>query len=102
MPAFPGACMNHTVTLDSIAAARTRLDDLQAEMEAGARCAERIRADASEMDSRVVNFVRQTERLHALLHCADELKVSITEQRAILRDLRSVDRSGPSRDPAPK
>jgi hypothetical protein len=81
--------MNHTVTLDSIAAARTQLDDLQAEMEAGARCAERICADASAMDSRVATFVRQTERLHALLHCADELKVSIAEQRAILRDLRS-------------
>jgi conjugal transfer/entry exclusion protein len=84
--------MNQGVTLDSITAARTRLDDLQAEMEAGARCAERIRADASAMDSRVATYIRQTERLHALLHCADELKASITEQRTILRDLRlSID-----------
>ena len=80
--------MNHTVTLESITTARTRLDDLQAEIEAAARCAERIRVDACEMDDRVVNYIRQTDRMHALLHCADELKASITEQRAILRDLR--------------
>ena len=80
--------MNHTVTLDSITTARTRLDDLQAEIEAGARCAERICADAFEMDNRVATYIRQTERLHSLLHCSDELKASIREQRTILRDLK--------------
>jgi predicted RNase H-like nuclease (RuvC/YqgF family) len=85
--------MSHAATLESIATARAHLDDLQAEIEAGARCAERLRADAGEIDSRVVTYIRQTARLHALVNCTDELRASIAEQRTILRDLRkSIDR----------
>lgn len=77
---------------ESIATARTQIDDLQAELEAGARCADRIHADVTTIDDRVTNRIRQTARMTALLECASELKKSIQDQRAILRDLRrSVD-----------
>ena len=79
--------MTHVATLESISAARTQLDDLQAEMEAGARCAERLCADVT--DERVETYMLQVARLHALVECADALRSSLAEQRTILRDLRA-------------
>lgn len=77
----------------SIAAVRTQIDDLEAELEAGARCAERIRTDVKVIDDRVMNHLRNAARMTALLEAADDLKRSIRDQRQILRDLRqSVDR----------
>ena len=76
---------------DSIATVKTQIDDLQAEVEAGARCADRIHADV-KVDDRVMNHRRQAARMTALLENAEELKKSIQDQRRILRDLRqSVD-----------
>ena len=78
---------------DSISIVRTQIEDLRAELEAGARYADRIHADVKIIDDRVVNHLRQTARMSALVESADELKKSIRDQRGILRDLRqSVDR----------
>jgi predicted RNase H-like nuclease (RuvC/YqgF family) len=78
---------------ESIATARTQIEDLQAELEAGARCADRIHADVKTIDDRVMHHIRQTTRMTALLECASELRKSIQDQRAILGDLRrSVDK----------
>jgi hypothetical protein len=77
----------------SLDSARTHLADLQAEMEAGARHVERIHADATSRDPRVETFLRQTARHHTLSEHVGELKASIKQQRALLRDLRaSLDR----------
>ena len=77
---------------ESIATARTQIEDLQAELELGARCADRIHADVKTIDDRVTTHIRQTARMTALLGCAAELKKSIQDQRALLHDLRrSVD-----------
>jgi hypothetical protein len=77
---------------ESIATVRTQIDDLQAELELGARCADRIHADVETIDGRAIDHVRQVPRMTALLDCASELKKSIRDQQAILRDLRrSID-----------
>lgn len=73
----------------SIDTARTCLEDLQAEVEAGARCAERIYLSASGIDSRVSIHLQQAARFAALIECAGELKESIGQQRAILHELRT-------------
>ena len=84
--------MNDERLRESIATARTQIEDLQAELEAGARFVDRIHADVKTIDDRVINHVRQTARMRALLGCASELKKSIRDQQAILRELRrSVD-----------
>lgn len=74
---------------ESIATVRTQIEDLQSEMEAGARYADHLQAGVKVMDDSVVTYLRSTSRLSALLERADELKKSIGEQRALLRDLRS-------------
>ena len=73
---------------ESIATVRTQIDDLQAELEAGARCADRIHADVTTVDDRLLNHVRQAARMTALLDCVSELRKSIRDQRVIVRDLR--------------
>lgn len=73
---------------ESIDSVRTWLDDLQAELEAGARCAERIHDDATTLDARVVNHGSQLEELRALVERVRELRTSIREQRTLLRNLR--------------
>lgn len=73
---------------ESIATVRTQIEDLQAELEAGSRCVDRIHADVKTIDDRVMSYISQTARMTALLECATELKKSIQDQRTILRDLR--------------
>jgi len=76
----------------SVSTARTQIEDLQAELEAGARCVDRIQSDVKTIDGRTLNYFRQTARMTALLESAEELKKSIREQQDLLRDLRrSVD-----------
>ena len=75
----------------SLTAARTCVEDLQAEIEAGLRCAERIHVNAM-INDRVLLHQREAARLGALRRCAEDLKASIAQQQGILRDLRrSID-----------
>ena len=81
----------HAATLgESLSAVRVQLDDLQAEMEAGDRCAIRIQSGAAAIDERVVAHLQHTARRDALLQCASELRASIAQQREILRELRGT------------
>jgi predicted RNase H-like nuclease (RuvC/YqgF family) len=82
------ASMNADRLRESIATVRTQIEDLQAELEAGARCADRIHADVKTIEDRVLNHLRLAARMTALCDCASELKKSIHDQRVILRDLR--------------
>jgi uncharacterized coiled-coil DUF342 family protein len=83
-----GDLMNAERLHASISTVRTQIEDLQAEVEAGARCADRIQSDVKTIDERTLNYFRQTARMTALLECADELKKSIHEQQELLCDLR--------------
>lgn len=84
--------MNAEWLRESIATVRTQIDDLQAELEAGSRCADRIHADVKTIDDRVMTHARHTARMTALFECVSELTKSIRDQRTILRDLRrSID-----------
>jgi len=74
---------------ESVAAVRTQIEDLQAEMEAAARCADHIHTDMQIIDGRSARHSRLTTRFTSLLRRADELKKSIEEQQALLRDLRT-------------
>ena len=69
--------------------ARAHLDDLQSEIEAGARCADRIHDGANTIDSRLLTTLQSAARLGALRDCVTELRASIVVQRTILRDLRA-------------
>lgn len=69
--------------------ARAHLDDLQSEIEAGARCADRIHDGARTIDSRMLTALQSAARLEALRDCVTELRGSIAEQRTILRGLRT-------------
>ena len=73
---------------ESIATVRTQIEDLQAEVEAGARCADRIHANVRTIDGHAINHFQHTARMTALLGSASELKKSIRDQRTLLRDLR--------------
>ena len=91
-PWHPAGTMKAERLHDSMATVRTQIEDLQAEVEAGARCADRIHTDVKIIDDRVMNHFRQAGRMTALLESAEELKKSIRDQRRILRGLRqSVD-----------
>jgi len=74
---------------ESIATVRTQIEDLQSEMEAGARCADHLRTGVKVMDDSVTTYLCSTRRLTALLERTDALRKSIGEQRTLLRDLRS-------------
>jgi len=91
-PRMPKGSMDSERLRDSIATVRTQIDDLQAELEAGARCVDRIHADVKTIDEQAISHSRQIARMIALRDCASELRKSIQDQRSILRDLRrSID-----------
>ena len=72
----------------SFVTARTQVNDLQAEIEAGARCADRMRVEAAAIDERVITHLQYAAQLGSFTQCVRELQTSIAEQRSILRDLR--------------
>ena len=75
---------------DSLAAVRVQLDDLQADMEAGDRCAVRIQSNATSIDERLAAHLQHAARCGALRQCASELRASIAQQREILTELRGT------------
>lgn len=74
------------LSVDSI---RTRLADLEAELEAGARCADRIHAGTATLDGRVIEHGVRVAEWRALVDRVAELKASIKEQRTLLAELRT-------------
>jgi hypothetical protein len=82
--------MKHQALRTSIDVARARVEDLQAEMEAAARCVNRIHSHAtSQVDHRVKTFLIQAARVGELVRNAQQLRESIAQQRSLLRDLRA-------------
>jgi hypothetical protein len=65
------------------------LDDLQAELEAGARTLEKIDAHAFRLDDHVATHLRQAGLAGELLRQVQALKQSVAQQRATLLELRA-------------
>jgi hypothetical protein len=78
---------------DAAELVETRLDDLQAEMEAGSRCATRLGEEAADLDGRLAISLRTAERTGELLRRVGELHRSLHQQRALMRHLRIEVRS---------
>jgi predicted RNase H-like nuclease (RuvC/YqgF family) len=73
---------------ESIGSARTRVDDLQAEIEAGARWVDQIHAEADALEQRLMRQMEFAAQLGSLRQHSRELRASMTQQRSILRQLR--------------
>jgi hypothetical protein len=77
-----------TVIRETLGRARAQLDDLQAELEAGSREAEKV-LDCAHRIERSADGQRQTaDALVRLRRRAIELRRSPSEQRALMRQLR--------------
>jgi chromosome segregation ATPase len=77
------------MTLDDAAdLLETRLDDLQAEMEAGTRCVTKLRDEAAGRDGRLGTALRTAQQTGELMHRVAELERSIRQQRLLMRHLR--------------
>jgi chromosome segregation ATPase len=82
-----------TVIRETLGTARAQLDDLQAELEAGTRQADKIANSAAALDLDVVNVVKDQQseaqaELSVLRTRAAELRASLREQRELMRQLR--------------
>ena len=64
------------------------LDDLQAELEAGARALEKIHTQVSRGEQFVAAHARQAGSMRDLLHRIEALRGSVQQQRATLAELR--------------
>jgi hypothetical protein len=67
-------------------AARTQLDDLQSELEAGGRFVQKLQGDVAVLNGRAVgDHIKETQSLLARLA---ELRASVRAQRWLMRQLR--------------
>lgn len=64
----------------------TRLDDLQAEMEAGARCVSKLCSAAA--DDQIALALKTADTTGRLMRRIAELRESVTEQRRLMQQLR--------------
>ena len=71
---------------EAVELVETRLDDLQAEMEAGVRCATKLRN--SIVDERVATALRTADESGRLVGNIAELRRSLGEQRTLMNQLR--------------
>jgi predicted RNase H-like nuclease (RuvC/YqgF family) len=76
------------VVHQTVAAVRTQLNDLMAELEAGSRFVERIQTGVAALDSRLVSNSRQREELELLTRRLAELRGSVTQQRMLMTQVR--------------
>lgn len=66
----------------------TRLDDLQSEIEAGARTVEKIQDDVGRVDAYLKIRFRQPTLMGSLIPRIRELRERVAHQRTALKDLR--------------
>jgi predicted RNase H-like nuclease (RuvC/YqgF family) len=77
-----------TVIRETLGTARAQLDDLQAELEAGTRQAEKIMDCAAALDAVTTERREAEQQLTILLRRTSELRASLREQRALMKQLR--------------
>jgi predicted RNase H-like nuclease (RuvC/YqgF family) len=88
LAAFHGKKRGEMTLKDVADLVETRLDDLQAEMEAGERCATKLHDQANGVDNRLETVIRTAERTGQMAHRVAELQRSLRQQRALMRQLR--------------
>jgi predicted RNase H-like nuclease (RuvC/YqgF family) len=72
----------------TVAIARAQLDDLMAELEAGARFVERIQSGLATLNGPVTQSQRNREELAQLATRLGDLRASVRQQRALMTQLR--------------
>lgn len=72
----------------TVVTARAQLDDLTAELEAGARFVDRIETGLAALDGRFASGRRRREELELLIQRLDDLRGSVRQQRALMTQLR--------------
>lgn len=72
----------------TVAAARAQLDDLLAELEAGARFVDGIERGIAALDKRVSDNYRNREEMEHLVGRLGDLRASVSEQRVLMKQLR--------------
>ena len=77
-----------TVIRDTLGTARAQLDDLQAELEAGTREAEKIMNCAAALDAATARRRECEEELSKRRLLAEDLRASLREQHDLMRQLR--------------
>jgi chromosome segregation ATPase len=77
-----------TVIRDALGTARAQLDDLQAELEAGNRQAQKLLNCAFALDGAAAEHRTTAEQLSRLRERAADLQESLREQRALMNQLR--------------
>jgi hypothetical protein len=73
---------------DTVAAARAQLDDLLAELEAGARFVDGIERGVTSLDGRLTTSQRHRDEMERLIGRLAELRDSVRQQRALMMELR--------------
>ncbi|HEX2442665.1 MAG TPA: hypothetical protein VHJ77_01875 [Vicinamibacterales bacterium] len=77
-----------SIIRETLGTARTQLNDLQAELEAGSREAEKVLDCAHRIEQCVDGQRQAADALVRLQRRAIELRRSLSEQRALMRQLR--------------
>jgi hypothetical protein len=72
----------------AVATARAQLDDLMAELEAGARFAEKIQNGVAALDDRLIRNQHRQEEMARLVQRLTDLRASLQQQRALMAQLR--------------
>jgi predicted RNase H-like nuclease (RuvC/YqgF family) len=77
------------VVRQAVTTARAQLDDLLAELEAGARFVDRIQAGIASLDSRLAYQQQQRDEVEQLIRRIGELRASVQQQRVLMKQLRA-------------
>lgn len=72
----------------AVATARAQLDDLMAELEAGSRFVDRIHSGVAALDGRQIRNPQQQVEMAELTRRLDDLRESVRQQRALMKQLR--------------
>lgn len=80
------ALPDSAVMKQAVVAARARLDDLQAELEAGARFAQKIECDLAALSGRITH--RGFGEIEDLMSRLAALRASVRAQRRLMSELR--------------
>jgi hypothetical protein len=83
-----GSSLSPVGVSHAVAAARAQLDDLMAELEAGARFVEKIQSGVATLDDRLIRNQQQQAEMAQLVQRLSDLRASLAQQRALMAQLR--------------
>jgi hypothetical protein len=71
----------------AVATARAQLDDVMAELEAGARFADKIQRGVAALDDRLLRNQQRLAEMAQLVERLSDLRASLRQQRALMAQL---------------